>query len=278
MGVLGRPAASSDAVVLRTWPTGETSLVVSLLTAEHGYVKVIAKGARGERSTLRPLVRPGCLANLEYSLRPDRELQYLKGGQLLEGAADEPVGLEETAYRLAALDLVDRCRPGDERDRLLFDLCRGFLGVLSSSASGGGAARFYAFELALLDLHGMAPELEGCAECGAEPDADGGTFAGGRFSPGIGGVLCRACVARGADSSGDAGRPLSAAALDVMRRLSGGAREAEMDRAVRREVGIHLHSFLTYHVPTYRLPAALELLRPRRGGRPGAEAPEKDAT
>ena len=55
MGVMSRPAASTEALVLRAWPCGETSAVVSLLTRDHGYVKVIAKAARSGRSRLRPL-------------------------------------------------------------------------------------------------------------------------------------------------------------------------------------------------------------------------------
>ena len=107
MTVLPRPSASADAVVLRTWPTGETSVIASTVTAEHGFVRLIAKGARGERSVLRPLVQPGRLVNAEFSLRPDRELQYLKGGQVLLDPAAAGPGLERTAYLLAALELLD---------------------------------------------------------------------------------------------------------------------------------------------------------------------------
>ncbi|HPF35250.1 MAG TPA: DNA repair protein RecO [Candidatus Krumholzibacteria bacterium] len=260
MTVLPRPAASADAVVLRTWPTGETSVIASTVTAEHGFVRLIAKGARNERSVLRPLVQPGRLVNAEFSLRPDRELQYLKGGQvLLDPAAADP-GLERTAYLLAALELLDRCRPGGERDGRVFPLCRNFLGMLSSS-SPGDAGLFYALELNLLDLHGVTPEIGGCAQCGDDvaPDDAGGA----RFCGAAGGVVCRRCAAEG---HGAGGRPLSRAALGVLRGVSAGEAAAYAqvgaEPSLRREVGIHLHGFLAYHVPTYRLPAALELLRP----------------
>jgi hypothetical protein len=36
------------------------------------------------------------------------------------------------------------------------------------------------------------------------------------------------------------------------------------ERPLRREIGAHLHNFLGYHLPGYRLPAALELLRNRK--------------
>ena len=50
MSVLSRPVAGTDALVLRAWPCGETSAVVSLLTRDEGFVKVLAKAARRRRS------------------------------------------------------------------------------------------------------------------------------------------------------------------------------------------------------------------------------------
>jgi len=41
---------------------------------------------------------------------------------------------------------------------------------------------------------------------------------------------------------------------------------AAVDPTVRREVGALLHRFLGYHLPGYRLPAALDLLRARKDG------------
>ena len=39
---------------------------------------------------------------------------------------------------------------------------------------------------------------------------------------------------------------------------------AELTRAISRDWGVMLHRFLEYHLPGYRLPAALDLLRTRR--------------
>ena len=272
MAVLSRPTASADAVILRIWPTGETSVIASIVTREFGYVRVIAKGARGERSLLRPLVQPGRLVNVEFSLRPDRDLQYLKGGQVLLDAQTSGGGLERTAYLLAAVEIADRCRPGGERDSNVFILCCSFLQMLSSQ-SPGDAGLFYAFEFNLLDLHGVGPELHSCANCGR--GREDGLDRGARFCPDEGGVVCRRCIAEG---SGRFGRPLSRDAYAFMLGLDRGdgdvIKTVATHAALRREVGIHLHGFLQYHVPTYRLPAALELLRQPTVGDRRAEARE----
>ena len=199
MSVVAKPVAASRAVVLRTWPTGETSVIAALLTEAHGYVRVIAKGARGARSALRPLVQPGRLVDIEFGLQPERELQYLKGGQLLLDPLLTANSLERTAYLLSALEIVDRCRPSGVTETRLFDLCRRFMEVLSSDDAGAEAPLFYAFELALLRLQGTAPVLDRCVSCDGDP-ARAGT--GLRFSPAAGGVVCGGCVAADPENGG----------------------------------------------------------------------------
>jgi DNA repair protein RecO (recombination protein O) len=272
MGVLTRPTASTDALVLRTWPCGETSAVASLLTRDHGYVKVIAKAARRPLSTLRPLVEPGRLVTVEFSLDPARELQYLRGGGVeLDPLRGEPT-LECSAYLLGALELVDRCRPAgalvrddSEGAADLFGVCDAFLRMLSSASGTEPALLFFAFEWELLARHGLAPEVSRCCVCG-RPRAEVAE-ATRRFSAAEGGLLCGECARGGADAGG---RPLGTGALDLLdvveaHGLDGPGRLAPAPTpAVRREVGGHLHRFLGYHLPGYRLPAALDLLRAAR--------------
>ena len=267
MSVIAKPVAADRVLVLRSWPAGETSVVASLLAESHGFVRVIAKGARAARSALRPLVQPGRLADVEFGLDPQRELQYLKGGQVLLDPLLTDNSLERTAYLLSALEIVDRCRPGDDGEARLFALCRRFIDVLSSSGVGDEAPLFYAFELALLHVQGAAPILDRCALC--ERDLDG---VGTRFAPAGGGTVCRDCAGRG-----DEDRPVSAALLAHLRAFAGDGEPTEpLSRRETREAGILLHRFLSYHLPGYRLPASLDLLRAGRAAAAAGPAPGKD--
>lgn len=271
MSVMPQPVVSCDALVLRSWPCGETSAIASLLTRDHGYVKVIAKAARRPQSSLRSLVEPGRLVSVEFGLEPGRELQYLRGGAVsLDPMARDP-DLERTAFLLGALELVDRCRPrdpcgpqgpGDEPTCGLFEVCEDFVRVLSSPACRRPDLVFFALEWELLRLHGLAPEVEVCAACGADPEGGAAPL---QFALSAGGILCASCRPEG-DAQG--GRALSPAALDVLRLLAGGRVEVgegvDFPRALRREIGAVLHGFLGYHLPGYRLPGALDLLRNRK--------------
>jgi DNA repair protein RecO (recombination protein O) len=254
VGLLSRPLLVCDAVVLRRWACGETSVIASLLTDDHGFVKIIAKAARQARSALRPVVQPGRLVQVEIAVAPGRDLQYLRGGNVkLDPLRD--ADLERYAYLLAAMELTDRCRAAGSDAPALFALCADFLRVLSCASAAEAAMHFYAFELALLARLGMAPQLLRCTRCGGEALPTGSLW----FSPAAGGVVCGRChqrrAARGA-------RPLSAAVRSTLANLASGAVTAVPERALRREVGILLHRFLAYHLPAYRLPASLGLLRP----------------
>ena len=265
MSLLPQPVVTTDAIVLRAWPTGETSVVAALLTARCGQLRVIAKGARGAGSVLRSLVQPGRLVSVECGLDPRRQLQYLRAGGVLLDPLAADNSLERTAFLLAGLELAELCRPAGERETGLFELCREFLAMLSCAPREGAARLFYAFELALLQLHGLAPVLEGCAACDSPlPRAPGATA---RFSPVAGGVICGDCAAAG---RGRDGRSLAWETLAGLRALAGGPAAAVGCAAPawrERETGIVLHGFLGYHLPGYRLPAALAMLR---AGRPPA--------
>lgn len=263
MGVLSKPSLSCDAVVLRAFPCGETSVIASLLTETEGFVKVVAKAARRPRSRLRPLVEPGRLVSVEFSWDPARDLQYLRGGSVRLDPLMSGVDLERSAYLLAALELTDRCRinPGGQSAgaEAMFGVCDAFIRMLSSGTDTEPARLFFAFEWLLLKNHGLDPEVAACAVCGRVLDEDA-TGSNLWFQPAEGGAVCHVC--------GGAGKPLSREALGEFRGFDSGVDTAAgrraFSRVLRREVGTHLHHFLGFHLPGYRLPAALDLLRPVR--------------
>jgi recombinational DNA repair protein (RecF pathway) len=183
--------------------------------------------------------------------------------------------LERSACLLGALEIIDRCRPGDGHETGLFALCEAFVQVLSCADAGREMAHFYAFEIALLDLMGVRPRVASCTQC--DRARVEGVGEGLWLSPAAGGLVCSRCVKASAASGGFAeARPLTAAALAAWADLAAAPRtwpRAPLARTVAHDWGVMLHRFLEYHLPGYRLPAALALLRARPEGvdRPTAE-------
>ncbi len=248
-------------MVLRTWPCGETSVIASVLSRELGFVRLIAKAARRPKSQLRPLVEPGRLVNVHFSLDSQRELQYLRSGSVLLDPMSFGPDLEDSAFLLAALELVDRCRPVQAADgggsaTELFGVCDAFIRVLSCDSESDPARLFFALEWQLLRNLGLAPEVALCSSCGQVLGRKGVLW----FHSAEGGLLCSGCGCQGG------GFPLSREALAEFSLYDSGmvfvGNRNSMKKSLRREIGAHLHRFFGFHVPGYRLPTALDLLRP----------------
>jgi len=235
-------------------------MIASLLTASHGYVRVIAKSARRPTSAFRSVVQPGRLTNLEFTMVPNRQLQFLRAGHVLLDPLAADARLEKAALLLAVVELVDRCRPAGAREGPLFALCMDYIKVLSCAPPGEEVSLFYAFELSLLALQGVAPTLASCSSCGNVHPVEGGSRQW--FSPASGGLVCDRC--RVDTGTADA-RNLTSEVLDVLLDLEmksdGGLQTRPLESHVARQVGILLHRFLSFHLPGYQLPSALELLR-----------------
>jgi len=268
VGLLPKPVAVTDALVLQAWACGETSSIASYLTRDNGFVKVIAKAARRSRSKLRPLVEPGRLLAVEYSVDDKRDLQYLKGGSVIVDPMFDGGNLERSAFLLAALELVERCRPrengttGVVLDRL-FAVCEEYVRVLSSPSCVDPGLLFFSFEWEFLRIHGLAPDVLSCLSCDRDrSDFDTAVI---WFHPAEGGLVCGNCHNM---KDGSGGYPLSGETLEYMAAMTGGGladpSHEPLPRPLRRELGAQLHRFMGYHLPGYRLPAALDLLRAKK--------------
>ncbi len=268
MALLPRPVAVTEALVLQAWACGETSSIASYLTREYGFVKVIAKAARRSRSKLRPLVEPGRLLSVEYSMDDKRDLQYLKGGSVVLDPMFDGGSLERSAFLLGALELVERCRPRQNGsselilDRL-FAVCEEYVRVLSSPACLDHGLLFFSFEWEFLRIQGLSPEVGICLACGkVRANFDSDIL---WFHPAEGGLVCGACHN---ESGGTGGHPLGEEALAYMQAMAQGGladpSHEPLARHLRRELGAQLHRFMGYHLPGYRLPAALDLLRAKK--------------
>lgn len=268
-----------EAIVLRRIRYANTSLVVSYHTRRHGYVSVLAKGARRPR-------RRGV-----YDRPPDLfcagELVWYprRGGEL--GIQAEWAETDDHPYLARSLpgvraatrvvDVLAAISRDAEPSRDLFDQARRSLAALNAAAAVIDDARgvpewvdrlgmlILHFDLRALDIAGYGPEMTRCVSCGRAPQ---GARLG--FSPSAGGVLCAACVrsAPGPDAPLET-YSLPAVAADAARRLRESRIDQVMDvqltrsaqRALRRAMDASLTYNLERNMRSFRPPA---VHRPRR--------------
>jgi DNA repair protein RecO (recombination protein O) len=194
-----------EGVVLRTIKLGEADRIVTIMTQGHGKVRAVAKGVRKTKSRFGARLEP--TSRVALQCYKGRELDVVTQAETLEAhrALREEYGL--LTHAIPMLEAVDQVAQEREPNPALYRMLTGALRTLAERRS---ALVTPAFFWKLLSLEGFHPMLDGCARC-ADDDVELVAF-----DLDEGGTLCRACARGG-------GRPLSPDALDLLRRMLGGA-------------------------------------------------------
>lgn len=152
-------------IVLSARKHGETSLIVQLLTAEHGRHAGLVRG--GASSRARGLYQPGNLVAAQWRARLAEHLGNFSCEMIHGGAAL----LMDDGARLAALSsasaLVESALPEREPYADVFESLSALLDALGHP---GWEAAYVRFELGLLASLGFGLDLARCAATGANDD------------------------------------------------------------------------------------------------------------
>lgn len=134
--------------LLHSRPFRDSSLLLDLLTRDHGRISAIARGARGAGSRTRALLQP--LRPLQVSLTGSSELLSLRQ---VEAAGTALLLAGERLFAALYLnELLVRLVPGQESETGLFDLYASTLQLLVGDGDMEPGLR--KFELGLLELLG----------------------------------------------------------------------------------------------------------------------------
>lgn len=195
---------NDDAVVLRTYKSGEADRVVVLWTRHHGKVRVLAKGVRKTTSRLG-----GSLETLAYVtvdlVKTRGELYVARHVQHREHLATLRSSYSRISAGYAVVEAVDAIPSDEVPDEEIFDLLTRVLLTLDDDAFEPTLVPT-SFYFRLLALDGSEPVVEVCVNCGRR----GPLVA---FDAQIGGTLCDECRQ---------GVTLSNDALVLIRRVVGG--------------------------------------------------------
>jgi len=241
---------SGRAIVLRKVAYGEADVIATLLVREQGKLSALARSAR--RSQRRFGAALELFTVSEVDLRPHRgsELWTLSSALTIESFADLARDVGSLAHASYGTELARELSAPEQPEPELFDLLVELFRSLARRGPRVDVLR--AFELALLDLVGLAPSFDACAGCGRSD-----SFAldrGAVLDTARGGVICSGCAAA---SRGAGVRPLGAGARAVLsgaqRAVRGPGGLPAVDLDTRRgddadEARDAMLALLTYHV------------------------------
>ncbi len=148
----------TDAVVLRAFRYGETSLIVTLFSRDRGKISVLAKGARVPKSRFGATLQPLSMIQAVYSHKPTRTLQTLRETSHVLRFRHLHDDLNRLTAGLRMVELVQALMQEEEVHRDVFHLLVESLQALDGTAGRPELALFY-FEVRLAALLGYAPQF-----------------------------------------------------------------------------------------------------------------------
>src|SRR3954447_12841871 len=172
----------TDAIVLSRFELGEADRVLTVLTPDHGKLKIIAKGVRRQTSRLGGSLEP--FAELRVALTHGRTFEHVTQVSVGHAWLRMRDSLESAATAWYLAELADRTSYEGAFAETQYTLLRRAYELLDSGMAPGRVARWY--EMRLADELGQRPEVDRCVECDRMLEADGAF----RWVPTLGGVLC----------------------------------------------------------------------------------------
>jgi DNA repair protein RecO (recombination protein O) len=252
-----------EAFVLHTRDLGEADRIVTLLTERHGKVRAVAAAARRSRRRFGGCLEPMTRVSASWSEREGRELHRLGELEGVRSYAEMQADPSIQAACAVLGEVADALSSEAQADPQQFRLVGAVLDALERGEPAELLLRY--FEYWTLRIHGLLPDLERCARCGASlPDSRPAWV-----QPGVG-LLCGRCprdptqgrlALRGPDRAflSAVGRRPPTAVAEAGRGLRSGAALEALLRGT-------LEAFVERRFRTYRHFRAGQLPT-RRGGR-----------
>ncbi len=180
------PLKETEAIVLRTYRLGEADKIVSLFARQLGRLRGVAQGARRPKSRYGATLEPLSYIRLWIFERENRDLLRLNSAELIESffAMQQDYGVQVAAQYVA--EVAERFLPEREVNERVFRLLLAVLKALKASRQVTRPLLYYNYWM--LRLGGFLPDLDRCASCGRELEAEAGYY-----GPGSEGLVCRLC-------------------------------------------------------------------------------------
>ena len=148
----------TPAIILKSFPYGDTSLVARCFTREMGKISVIARGARRPKSPQGAYLQPMSHLEMVFYHKTTRELQTVSKLSFLSSWTGIMADLKKITYGLALVELTDRTLQTQDRHTELFDELTGVLQELNVRTEKLNLIFWY-YQVKLLSQLGFRPDL-----------------------------------------------------------------------------------------------------------------------
>jgi DNA repair protein RecO (recombination protein O) len=181
------PLLESDAIILKTYPLGEADRIVAFFSRDHGKVRGVANGARKMKNRFGASLEPLSHSRIQYFERENRDLVRIQSAEILDSPMALFTDYDRAVFAGELVDLTDRFLPEKEPHDAVFRLVRMTLQALEKACPLDTAACY--FEVWMLRLAGVFPDLFGCSVCSRRLDEAEERY----LARGLQTAICGAC-------------------------------------------------------------------------------------
>jgi len=172
----------SEALVLRTYPFHEADLLVVLLTRSEGKVRGVAKSAKRSKKRFGGALEPLTHVLAHWHDKEKQELARLDSFDIISSPLADAMSYPRLAALAYVAEVIDQLLPDREPNDSIFRLALSVIGQLRGDAIWMPLTYF---DLWMVRLAGLLPDLTNCAECGVKLEGDQAYF-----HPRADGLLC----------------------------------------------------------------------------------------
>ena len=174
-----------EGIVIRTSDYGESDKVVVVYSKEAGKIAGMARGAKKTNSRLASSTQP--FTNGYYVVHTSRGLGGMRQAEIIQSFRGIREDIFKTAYAAYIVELLDRSTGEKEQNPFLYELVLQTLQYIDEDYDPDIITNI--FEMKMLNVLGIYPELQKCVLCG-------NTEAQFGYSIKENGLLCHQCFER----------------------------------------------------------------------------------
>jgi DNA repair protein RecO (recombination protein O) len=158
------PLRSSEAIILRSYPLHEADLIVTFFTRTEGKLRGMARSAKKSRRRFGGALEPLTVVRAFYEWKEKQELVRLDNCDVIESPLTSEIDYPRAVALGYVAEVLDQVLPDHEPSDAMFRLA---IATIHQLRAGAIWMPLTYFELWVVRLMGLLPELHECMECGS---------------------------------------------------------------------------------------------------------------
>ncbi len=148
----------SDAIVLKRFPYGESSIICRCFVKSMGKTSFIVHGAHSKKSSKTAYFQPGNCIEIVFYYKENRDLQTISKISFSKYWKHIPNDLKKIAYTMAMIELTDKCISENDTHKDLFIILLEALETVEKEATELNLVFWY-YQYQLLTQLGFQPDF-----------------------------------------------------------------------------------------------------------------------